>query len=402
MQKTCVTTGVFMKSHFVMKKRASRKSTFKNGIFAVRFSSMTACLFCLFSFCIPSVFAVTGYIENNDLKFFCNSETGTASVTGYSGSGGSVAIPSSVVLYWTTGGYEKEYHSAPCLVTSINFSAFSGNGSIAGISMPDSLTTITGSAFYNCNNLVAVSIGNGVTHIGSAAFSGCSSLTSITIPVGVTSIETGTFQNCSSLRDVTIQGNINSIGASAFYNCSSLSSVKVPGGVASLGMSVFENCRNLADVFFMGLPPTCSRSPFSNVAIGARGYYLAAHQKEWQAVIPTSGTNAGKWQGLIMEEWQGLGMEEEPMSNYEAWLALRELQDSSDNYSKWLVDPNNPNAKFLVKVEMRGASPFIWWEPDLGKNLRTYTVEGKTNLTDKAWHSPTNKMSRFFRVRVEE
>ena len=92
----------------------------------------------------------------------------------------------------------------------------------------------------------------------------------------------------------------------------------------------------------------------------------------------------------------------DPMSNYDAWLALRGLQGSDENYKKWLIDPNNPDAKFLVKIEIHGGSPFIWWEPDLGGNLRTYTVEGKTNLTDNAWHSPTNGMSRFFRVRVEE
>ena len=32
---------------------------------------------------------------------------------------------------------------------------------------------------------------------------------------------------------------------------------------------------------------------------------------------------------------------------------------------------------------------------------RNYTIYGKTNLTDKAWHSPTNSSSRFFRVGVE-
>jgi len=27
-------------------------------------------------------------------------------------------------------------------------------------------------------------------------------------------------------------------------------------------------------------------------------------------------------------------------------------------------------------------------------------IKGKTNLTDKSWHSPTNNASRFFRVKV--
>lgn len=32
---------------------------------------------------------------------------------------------------------------------------------------------------------------------------------------------------------------------------------------------------------------------------------------------------------------------------------------------------------------------------------RSYTIYGKTNLTDAAWHSPTNASSRFFHVGVE-
>jgi hypothetical protein len=28
------------------------------------------------------------------------------------------------------------------------------------------------------------------------------------------------------------------------------------------------------------------------------------------------------------------------------------------------------------------------------------TVLGKTNLTDKTWHSPTNSETRFFKVKV--
>ena len=33
--------------------------------------------------------------------------------------------------------------------------------------------------------------------------------------------------------------------------------------------------------------------------------------------------------------------------------------------------------------------------------LRVYTIYGKTNLTGAAWHSPTNEVSRFFKVGVE-
>ena len=34
-------------------------------------------------------------------------------------------------------------------------------------------------------------------------------------------------------------------------------------------------------------------------------------------------------------------------------------------------------------------------------DVRTYTVLGKTNLTDAAWVCPTNAAHRFFKVKVE-
>ena len=53
----------------------------------------------------------------------------------------------------------------------------------------------------------------------------------------------------------------------------------------------------------------------------------------------------------------------------------------------------------------------IWWAdknrislfklPPEQAALRAYTIYGKTNLTDKTWHSPTNEASRFFKVGVE-
>ncbi len=33
--------------------------------------------------------------------------------------------------------------------------------------------------------------------------------------------------------------------------------------------------------------------------------------------------------------------------------------------------------------------------------VRAFTVLGKENLTDAAWHSPTNAADRFFKVSVE-
>jgi len=55
----------------------------------------------------------------------------------------------------------------------------------------------------------------------------------------------------------------------------------------------------------------------------------------------------------------------------------------------------------LVVVD---GTPVVTWSTELPPEqaaLRAYTIYGKTNLTDRAWHSPTNEASRFFKVGVE-
>ena len=68
------------------------------------------------------------------------------------------------------------------------------------------------------------------------------------------------------------------------------------------------------------------------------------------------------------------------------------------------TDPTDTNSVFSAKVEMVGGVPVVTWEPKLSASdeaRRRYSIYGKTNLTDKAWHSPTNSSSRFFKVEVE-
>jgi len=54
--------------------------------------------------------------------------------------------------------------------------------------IPDSVTTIGNYAFSGCGSLTGVTLPDGITSISEAAFYGCGSLTSIKIPVSVTSI----------------------------------------------------------------------------------------------------------------------------------------------------------------------------------------------------------------------
>src|SRR5665647_1773477 len=81
----------------------------------------------------------------------------TATITGYTGTGGVVAIPS------TLGGVP---------VTSIGDSAFIQCIRLTSIIIPQSVTSIGTLAFSDCSGLTSISIPQGVTSIGSYAFDG--------------------------------------------------------------------------------------------------------------------------------------------------------------------------------------------------------------------------------------
>ena len=68
------------------------------------------------------------------------------------------------------------------------------------------------------------------------------------------------------------------------------------------------------------------------------------------------------------------------------------------------ISPTNETAKFTAAIEMVDGVPQITWSPDLNTNgvERTYTIWGKTNLTDEVeWECPTNSAHRFFKVTVD-
>lgn len=67
------------------------------------------------------------------------------------------------------------------------------------------------------------------------------------------------------------------------------------------------------------------------------------------------------------------------------------------------TDPTDTNSVLTATITMVDGAPVVEWSPKLStaeEAQRTYTIYGKTNLTDKAWHSPTNESSRFFMVGV--
>jgi hypothetical protein len=186
---------------------------------------------------------------------------GTITITGYTGSGGAVTIPSTI-------------NGVP--VTIIGDSAFRFLSSLTSVRIPDSVTSIGGdlgggafgycsnltnamignsvtiigdNTFHSCTSLTSVTIGKSVTIIGTYAFGGCTSLTSVIIPDSVTSIGSEAFTGCYGLTNATIGNSVTSIGSFAFGGgCIGLTSVSIPDSVTSIGGGAFTGCTGLTSV----------------------------------------------------------------------------------------------------------------------------------------------------------
>ena len=244
--------------------------------------------------------------SSSDFTYTTNGDN-TLTITGYTGPGGTVNIPSSINGKTVTSIGEQAFF--PC------------RSGLTSIAIPNTVTRIREQAFFACTGLTSVAIGNGVTIIDAYAFDMCSSLLSVTIPDSVTSIKHGVFLHCSSLNSiavstsnsaysstngvlfnksqtmlveypggkkgsytvpdsvieieadafwdcigltsVTIPVSVTSIGSHAFTSCSGLTSITIPANVTKIGYSVFQMCDNL----------TSATIPYSVTSIEDMAFY---------------------------------------------------------------------------------------------------------------------------------
>ena len=230
---------------------------------------------------LASVFQTALGEQSGEWTYFVSNNQAT--ITGYTGAGGAVTIPTSVnalpvvkvgneyppVFGWgnssvtliiipdsVTSIGDRAFQgctgitsiSIPNSVTSIGTGAFGGCTSLTSINIPNSVTNIGDIQFWGCTSLTSINIPNSVTSIGSGLFEGCTSLTGIVIPNSVTSMEGGIFRGCTRLNSITIPNSVTSIEASAFEGCTSLTSINIPNNVIGIASNAFRNCAGLQSV----------------------------------------------------------------------------------------------------------------------------------------------------------
>ena len=183
-------------------------------------------------------------------------DTGTT-ITGYTGQGGTVEIPS------VLGGKP---------VVAIGDNAFQMPNleirtDITAVILPEGLQSIGRSAFWGCAGIASIEIPDSVTEIDVAAFETCMALAQVTLPQNLTQISDSLFHNCplteidlpqcitrigdyafrdTGLTAIVIPEGTLSIGKCAFEGCSELSAVTIPASVTEVGECAFANCPKLA------------------------------------------------------------------------------------------------------------------------------------------------------------
>jgi hypothetical protein len=330
----------------------------------------TRCLILIFL--IGAVVLTSAAVVRAQFTFTTNN--GAITITGYTGSGGTVVIPE------TINGYP---------VTTIGEAAFEYDFAISNVVILDGITSISAMAFWVCTNLCGITIPDSVTNIGDYAFSNCGftrfiipanvtigsgmlsycpSLTNVVIANGVTSISDGMFGGCGEVGTITIPNSLRNIGDGAFAYCNSVTNIIIPSSVTNMGDGVFEYCTNLTGAYFCGNAPgflllVFDTAPNSTVYYlpGTTGWgtnYAGAPTAPWYLPNP-----------LILNNEPGFGMQSNGFGFTVSWAT---------------------NASVMVDASSNLSSPN--WQP-IQTNALTV---GTFYFTDPQW---TSHPSRFYRLR---
>jgi hypothetical protein len=187
----------------------------------------------------------------------------TITITGYTGSGGALTIPSTI-------------NGLP--VNSIGAAAFA-NSALTSVTIPSSVTSIGADPFSGCSSLASITVNSQNPDYVSAGgvlfnenettliqYPAAAAGSGYVIPGSVTAIGTGAFSGCTGLTSVTIPDTVTAIGSDAFSGCTGLTSVTLPASVASIGAGAFSGDSGLTQATFLGNAPAMGSGVFQSTA----------------------------------------------------------------------------------------------------------------------------------------
>jgi hypothetical protein len=137
-------------------------------------------------------------------------------------------------------------------------------------------TNVTITAYTGAGGDVVIPpsiVGYPVTCIGTSAFRNCSSLWRVTIPEHVTVVGSQAFRGCRGLAVVVFPDGLQVIGDYAFYYCTSLQTVTFPASVTQIGVAAFDYCQIPRGVFFLGNAPSVFKTFASWITFPPTLYY---------------------------------------------------------------------------------------------------------------------------------
>lgn len=178
-------------------------------------------------------------------------------------------------------------------------SAFTSNGKLTKVTIPDSVKVIGDHAFDDCTNMVEVDIKGGVELIDEDAFFCCFALETINFPNTLGSINQHAFWGCKKLKEINLPDSVVYVGSCAFRECeaaetltlsknvklienetvsynSNITKFEIPEGVETLSGAAFFHFENLQEVTI----------PQSVTKIGKRaiGYLYNSETREYEVL----------------------------------------------------------------------------------------------------------------------
>ena len=259
-------------------------------------------------------------------QFLCRTNDSAITVTGYTGSGGAVAIPEAIdhlpVVSIGNHAFARRVSITsvviPDTVTNIGDGAFTymdTHSRLTGLKIGRNVARIGRGAFSGCDQLTKIRIPDKTISIGASAFVFCSKLSRITIPASVTNLEDGAFNACFSLKSITVDAanpaycsvdgvlydknrtrllqfpggkagdyiipvGVTNIAHMALWNCPHLTSVTMPEGVTSIGDEEFAACCKLASVIVPASVTNIGPNAF-NSCVSMKGIYFCGNAPDY-------------------------------------------------------------------------------------------------------------------------